>query len=350
MIMSDWEGFTEADLRRLQKGENQYNAGRGARIAKHIATRKNQAPKKAMVQNKHPPAKKGSGLNDIPADAMLSQPPKPTISKSLIEEKKEVKETPQTSTSESSDPAPKMQIIDNEEAIKKREKLKLEDVHLRQKQMEEKNRRKKAMLTKEIAQRKKKALAESSKLVKIQAELTKLDKLLNCDVGMLRDKIDEACMEFSVAQKRFEKAEAEYIVAKVELHNKTVVKEDLTEHLFNLIQANEERKAKKLEELMHKLDVEEEELETKEIKEKEIKPDNEGDDPSKPENPPSNERSESEATKPDVNDTSKGSDDKNTVTSTKETETKDPKPTKTASTDASDSLHGAPSDKVMTAA
>jgi len=48
--------------------------------------------------------------------------------------------------------------------------------------------------------RKKKALAESSKLVKIQQELAKLDELLNFDVSILRDKIDEACLEFSHAQ------------------------------------------------------------------------------------------------------------------------------------------------------
>ena len=45
-----------------------------------------------------------------------------------------------------------------------------------------------------------------------------------------------------IFRKRFNKAEAEYIAAKMDLHNKTMLKEDLTEHLFNLIQANEERK------------------------------------------------------------------------------------------------------------
>ena len=43
-------------------------------------------------------------------------------------------------------------------------------------------------------------MAESSKLVKVQQELTKLDQLLNFDVSILRDKIDEACVEFSFAQ------------------------------------------------------------------------------------------------------------------------------------------------------
>ncbi|XP_078488965.1 RAB6-interacting golgin-like isoform X2 [Ciona intestinalis] len=160
-------------------------------------------------------------------------------------------------------------IVLDDETGKKKEKLKLEDAQQRQKQMEEMNRRKKAMLTKEIAERKKRAIAESSKLVKIQSELTKLDQLLNVDVSILRDQIDEACWEFSQAQRRFQQAEKEYIASKMDLHGKTTRKEDLTEHLFNIIQANEERKAKKLEELMVKLNLEEEELELREKERKE---------------------------------------------------------------------------------
>jgi len=51
-----------------------------------------------------------------------------------------------------------------------------------------------------LLRRKKRAFAESHKLMKIQEELAKLDQLLNVDVSILRDKIDEACMEFSHAQ------------------------------------------------------------------------------------------------------------------------------------------------------
>lgn len=54
-------------------------------------------------------------------------------------------------------------------------------------------------------------------------------------------------------RKRYEKAEAEYVTAKVDLHKKTDVKEQLTEHLCTIIQQNELRKAHKLEELMQQL-------------------------------------------------------------------------------------------------
>nr|XP_039270097.1 RAB6-interacting golgin-like [Styela clava] len=196
--MSDWVGFTDADLRKMKSDGNR---SAGAKVAKQSTDK---------------------SAND---------------------------------TVESEEP----EILEDAEVIKKKEKIKLEDIQQRQKQMEEKNKRKKTMLTKAIAERKKRAFAESTKLVKIQAELTKLDGMLNYDVSLLRDRIDEACVDYNHAQKRFDKAEAEYISAKMNLHKATQMKEELTEHLFHLIQLNEERKANKLEELMQKLELDESE-------------------------------------------------------------------------------------------
>lgn len=56
-------------------------------------------------------------------------------------------------------------------------------------------------------------------------------------------------------RKRLEKAEAEYVAAKLDLHKKAEVKEQLTEHLCAIIQQNELRKAHKLEELMLQLEL-----------------------------------------------------------------------------------------------
>jgi len=56
-------------------------------------------------------------------------------------------------------------------------------------------------------------------------------------------------------RKRFERAEKEYIEAKISLHQSTENKELLAEHLCAVIQENEIRKAKKLEELMTKLNL-----------------------------------------------------------------------------------------------
>lgn len=56
-------------------------------------------------------------------------------------------------------------------------------------------------------------------------------------------------------RKRYEKAEQEFVEAKMDLHRKTERKDLLTEHLYTIIRENELRKARKLEELMAKLNV-----------------------------------------------------------------------------------------------
>ena len=55
--------------------------------------------------------------------------------------------------------------------------------------MEEKNKRRKAALSQEIFDRQKRAAAETKMLKTIEAELAKLDQLLNGDVAVLRFKI-----------------------------------------------------------------------------------------------------------------------------------------------------------------
>jgi len=57
-------------------------------------------------------------------------------------------------------------------------------------------------------------------------------------------------------RKRYDRAEREFIEAKTDLHNKSEAKDLLTEHLYTVIHQNEVRKAKKLAELTHKLELE----------------------------------------------------------------------------------------------
>lgn len=64
----------------------------------------------------------------------------------------------------------------------------------------------------------------------------------------------QCCHNF-VCRKRYERAEKEFVEAKIDLHKKTERKDLLTEHLYTIIRENELRKAKKLEELMAKLNV-----------------------------------------------------------------------------------------------
>ena len=57
-------------------------------------------------------------------------------------------------------------------------------------------------------------------------------------------------------RKRYDRAEREFIEAKIELHSKSEAKDLFTEHLYTVIHQNEVRKAKKLAELTHKLEME----------------------------------------------------------------------------------------------
>ncbi|XP_068121103.1 RAB6-interacting golgin, partial [Hyperolius riggenbachi] len=102
----------------------------------------------------------------------------------------------------------------------------------------------------------KKTQAETLKLQRIQKQLQALDDLVSTDIGILRTRIEQACIEFSHAKKRYDRAESEFVSAKLDLHKKSQIKDHLTEHLCTIIQENELRKAKRLEELMQQLDVE----------------------------------------------------------------------------------------------
>jgi len=277
--MSDWVGFTDAELNKIKSNNEPTTKKKvrgGPKLVKPVDKQTVRASKvkqptinsKTSERNVQSSSKGSTDL--VPKGALFIKPKekeaelKNTELNSTTKVKPvNMKETPQVKHVEVvEDPIDvQMVLITDDKGVQEKEKQKLEDVHRRQKEMEERNKRKKAMLSKEIAVRKRKALAESSKLQKVQVELAKLDKILSFDVSILRDKIDEACGEYNDAKKRFEIAESEYIASKLDLHKKTVMKEDLTAHLYYLIEANEERKSNKLEELMHALNVEEEEKE-----------------------------------------------------------------------------------------
>ncbi|XP_018114272.1 RAB6-interacting golgin isoform X2 [Xenopus laevis] len=222
--------------------------------------------RKLALQAQSQQLAKQDGSLSVPPEQQLSRP---TISSLLsattcpAEKKQIIPGQPEMSTVVSPGTDLKQQDLCSEqdgELNKKdmelRDKSRLDHLQLEQRLMEEKNKRKKALLAKAIAERSKKTQAETVKLKRIQTQLQALDDLVSTDIGILRNRIDQACMEFSHAKKRYEKAEAEYILAKVDFHKKTELKEQLTEHLCTIIQQNEARKAKKLEELMQQLEVE----------------------------------------------------------------------------------------------
>ncbi|XP_054714881.1 RAB6-interacting golgin-like [Uloborus diversus] len=132
----------------------------------------------------------------------------------------------------------------------------LELFELKQKRIEAENARRRALISKAITDKKKRTLAEAAKLNKITYELDRLDSILSADVSILRDYIEKASLEFTEAEKRYLKAEKEFVEAKLSLFEKMQRKQQLTEHLCAIIEQNENRKANKLVELMKQLEME----------------------------------------------------------------------------------------------
>ncbi|XP_052897358.1 RAB6-interacting golgin [Anopheles moucheti] len=133
--------------------------------------------------------------------------------------------------------------------------MSLKDFEQQRKMMEEQNRQKRDILHKAIEQHAQKTAAEASKIQEIKSELSKLDSELASDVAILRKQIDAASLHFSSVEKNYLSIENLFLKAKVELHQALEKKEMLTEHLCAIISHNEERKAKRLSELMEKVGI-----------------------------------------------------------------------------------------------
>ncbi|XP_033732857.1 uncharacterized protein LOC117322194 isoform X2 [Pecten maximus] len=150
---------------------------------------------------------------------------------------------------------PEFEELGPEEALN-RDLGTLEKFREQQKEIEEANKHKKALLAKTLSERQKKARMEAEKLTHIQKELMILDNLLSADVTVVRNRIEAASRDYMEATRRYDRAEKEFIEAKLDLQKKSELKEQLTEHLYTIIHQNEIRKAKKLSDLMTELDME----------------------------------------------------------------------------------------------
>ncbi|XP_061832397.1 RAB6-interacting golgin [Nerophis lumbriciformis] len=257
--MSEWAGFSEDELRRMQHKESRLANARKSRPASRGLHQSHRE------RNLHRVADESAGLcsTGLPPDQQLNKVPSrdeakmapaaPTVKKEEMTHDKCREDVVE-------EPLPDVKELDKQQ-IQLRDQARLEQLQQEQKSMEEMNKRKKALLTKTIAEKSKQTQAEAVKLKRIQKELQTLDDMVSNDVCILRGRIDEASWDYATARKRYEKAETEYVTAKMDLHKKSEVKEQLTEHLFAIIQQNELRKAHKLEELMHQLQATEEELE-----------------------------------------------------------------------------------------
>ncbi|XP_075901372.1 RAB6-interacting golgin isoform X2 [Nelusetta ayraudi] len=255
--MSGWAGFSDAELQRIQQ-KDPPPAARGRKPASGGRSRQQIQREKAL--------QKAAGRSPGAVAASLSLPPEQQLTRPPLEAPRPA--GPPAAPAELQpaeklqapaaleEPRPAVKELDRQEA-ELREKTRLELLQQEQKMMEEKNKRKKALLAKTIAEKSKQTQAEAVKLQRIQKQLQALDDMVSSDIGILRDRIEQASWEYCASRKRYEKAEAEYVAAKLELHRKTELKEQLTEHLCAIIQENEQRKALKLEELMQQLQLQE---------------------------------------------------------------------------------------------
>ncbi|XP_033476646.1 RAB6-interacting golgin [Epinephelus lanceolatus] len=268
--MSGWAGFSDEELRKMQQKDSTFPAAatRGRKSGPANRSRQQLQREKALQLAAQKNA--GAGSPCLPPEQQLTKPPppkeepqpQPTAPTAAPAVKQEVQQTPSEMKPPPEEETPAVKELEKQE-VALREKTRLEQLQQEQKIMEERNKRKKALLTKTIAEKSKQTQAEAVKLKRIQKELQALDDMVSNDIGILRGKIEQASWDYSTARKRYDKAEAEYVMAKLDLHKKTEVKEQLTEHLCAIIQQNELRKAHKLEELMQQLQLQatEEELE-----------------------------------------------------------------------------------------
>ncbi|XP_043855623.1 RAB6-interacting golgin isoform X2 [Dromiciops gliroides] len=268
-----WAGFSEEELRRLRQNKDPFDPADRQRRHPMNKSRQQLLREKALQQQSQ---KLGlqDGAASVPPEQLLSAPkqrsdsqqchPSPPLLVSPGNNEKHPSFGNQQKrgglensyNADKKDETPKPNCKLEKKKVELQEKSHWEVLQEEQRLMEEKNKRKKALLAKAIAERSKRTQAETMKLQRIQKELQALDDMVSADIGILRNRIDQASLDYSYARKRFDKAEAEYVAAKLDLQRKTEIKEHLTEHLCTIIQQNELRKARKLEALMQQLEVE----------------------------------------------------------------------------------------------
>ncbi|XP_055315194.1 RAB6-interacting golgin [Sitodiplosis mosellana] len=131
--------------------------------------------------------------------------------------------------------------------------ISLKDFEKHHKLMKEANLEKRRLLSNAIEQRFEQSIAEATKIAKIREELDKLDQELAADVEILRKEIEAVTLQYTATRENYHQIESQFLAAKLNLHQISEKKEMLTEHLCTIISHNEDRKAKKLTELLDKV-------------------------------------------------------------------------------------------------
>jgi len=256
--MSDFRGFSEIEI---NGGDNSKNSDKQVptnqskkafkkspkKLAATTLPTLEEVPPEALLCSppKKPAAKTQPKTDEVPSEAILSSPTVSSTTKELV------------NLNESQDPDILDGISEENGNLSK-----IEALELRQKQMEGDNKRKRQLLLQEIADRRQRTAEEAQKLAHVQTELQKIDLLVAQDVKILRQTIEVASVEYMQAKKRYHHAEKEFVESKLNLHIKQERKELLTEHLMTIIQESEDRKSKKLVDLMNRLQIEDKDCDT----------------------------------------------------------------------------------------
>ncbi|KAK7492826.1 hypothetical protein BaRGS_00015964 [Batillaria attramentaria] len=286
--MAGWAGFTDEDLRQIKQSSSHDSPVQQSRGLAHkqamMKKQKQQQQRDLLARQRSQEFAQGGGSN-LPASQRLTpvspQKPQHPAEHGGETDKTDVKErTPpdaggvvtqiqntagsgkpggeQGQNSVGRDAGENGPAVDEVKELDEKEALNLElsrveQFRRQQQKMEEENKQRRQLLADAIKQRSRMAKAEAEKLTKVQKELNHLDSLVTADVAIIRDRIEAASMDFLQAQKRYERAEKEFVEAKLALAEKSDVKESLTEHLYTIIQQNEARKAERLASLMKEL-------------------------------------------------------------------------------------------------
>lgn len=283
--MSGWTGFTDEELRRLKNQESSEHK------TSKINQKKAQTVKEKKLSRKIAPQVKNVNketVEDVASESVeqkgtetMSSDDQQVIEKQVLQERtsadpllsqeirtaelsvdktprqkeenfKDIDSTISKNDTSEEDMVDKV-LVHTDYQKREMEQVTLEKIQKQQKIIEEQNKKKQKLIQETLQQRFKETQTEAEKLKSVQKELQKLDKILQTDVDVLRSKIEEASLQYSQAQKRFQTAEKEYVEAKLDYFKKKEIKDQLTEHLCSIIQQNEMRKSKKLEEILSKL-------------------------------------------------------------------------------------------------
>ncbi|XP_012694910.2 RAB6-interacting golgin [Clupea harengus] len=264
--MAAWAGFSDEELRKIQLKDQSVSApglGRGRKPTSTNRSRQQLQRERALKLTAQMSSETLQPEQKLTKPHLTSPSPLAPTIPTAVDTGKDEPVTAKLDAVNNHDPETSIEVtplaneLDKQE-VELREKTRTEKLQQDQRIMEEKNKQKKALLYKTIAEKSKQTQAEAVKLKRIQKGLQALDDSVSNDIGILRKLIEQASLDYSSAWKRFERAEAEYVAAKLSLHHRTEVKEQLTEHLCAIIQQNELRKAAKLEELMQQLELSDE--------------------------------------------------------------------------------------------